>query len=228
MKNVQEEAKAALQKVQKEMKQYANKERGEVEEYRVGDLVLLSTKDLKYQRARRHTEKFTECFVGPYKVKVIISSNVIELELPRIVNIHPVVNVSGVRRYKSQMKEQRKETLQPVVIEGEEEWEVKKIINKRKVWGRNKYLVQWKGCTAEKDIWESRENLKNAMELVEEFEKEYHREEEEEVRRQEAEGDRKTFSRELLGRYMAKLLYRWGNKKYNKEYWKQMEENWRR
>jgi len=48
MKNVQEEAKAALQKVQEEMKQYANRERGEVEEYRVGDLVLLSTKDLKY------------------------------------------------------------------------------------------------------------------------------------------------------------------------------------
>ena len=39
---------------------------GEVEEYRVGDLVLLSTKDLKYQMARRYTEKFTEYFVGPY------------------------------------------------------------------------------------------------------------------------------------------------------------------
>jgi len=28
-----------------------------------------------------------------------------------------------------------------VVIEGEEEWEVEKIMNKRKVWGRDKYLV---------------------------------------------------------------------------------------
>jgi len=45
------------------------------------------------------------------------------------------------------------------------------------------------------------------MELVEDFEREYHREEEEEVRQQEAEEDKKTFSRELLGRYMAKLLY---------------------
>jgi len=43
MKNVQEEAKAALQKVQDNMKWYADKERGEVEEYRVGNLVLLST-----------------------------------------------------------------------------------------------------------------------------------------------------------------------------------------
>jgi len=30
------------------MKQYTDRERVEIEEYRVGDLVLLSTKDLKY------------------------------------------------------------------------------------------------------------------------------------------------------------------------------------
>ena len=65
------------------------------------------------------------------------------------------------------------------------------------------------------------------MELVEEFEREYHREEEEEVRRQEAEENKKVFSRELPGRYTAKLLYGWGNKKYDREYWKHMEENWR-
>jgi len=49
IKNIQEETKAALQKAQEDMKRYADRERGEVEEYRVGDLVLLSTKDLKYQ-----------------------------------------------------------------------------------------------------------------------------------------------------------------------------------
>ena len=58
------------------------------------------------------------------------------------------------------------------------------------------------------------------MELVEEFEREYRREEEEEVRWQEAEEERKMFSREFPGRYTVKLLYRWGNKKYNREYWK--------
>ena len=78
------------------MKRYANRERGEVEEYKVGDLVLLSTKDLKYQMVGKHTETFTECFVRPYRVKAIISSNAIELELPSTVRIHPVVNVSKV------------------------------------------------------------------------------------------------------------------------------------
>ena len=68
---------------------------------------------------------------------------------------------------------------------------------------------------AEEDTWESKKNLKNAMELVEEFKKEYSRDKEEEVRQQEAEKDKKTFSRKLPGRYTAKLLYGWGNKKYN-------------
>ena len=71
-----------------------------MEEYRVGDLVLLSTKDLKYQIVGRCTEKFTECFVGPYKVKAIISSNAIELELSSMIKIHLVVNISRIRRYK--------------------------------------------------------------------------------------------------------------------------------
>jgi len=89
------------------------------------------------------------------------------------VRIHLVVNVSRVCKYTSQVEGQKKEMPQPVVIEGEEEWEVKKIINKRWVQGKEKYLVQWKGCTAKENTWESKENLKNAMNLVEEFEKEY-------------------------------------------------------
>jgi len=35
------------------MRRYVDRKRGEIEEYRVGDLVLLSTKDLKYQMIGR-------------------------------------------------------------------------------------------------------------------------------------------------------------------------------
>jgi len=47
MKRIQEEAQAALKKAQEEIKKQADRKRGEAEEYRVGDLVLLSTKDLR-------------------------------------------------------------------------------------------------------------------------------------------------------------------------------------
>jgi len=62
-----------------------------------------------------------------------------------------------------------------VIIEGEEEWEVERILNKRQVRGKDKYLVRWKGFTVESDTWEGRENLKNTEEAIEEFEKEYQR-----------------------------------------------------
>jgi len=73
MKEIQEEAKAVLGKAQEEMKKYMDRKRGEADDYKVGDLVMLSTKDLKYQMVGRRTEKLTERFIGPYKIKKIVS-----------------------------------------------------------------------------------------------------------------------------------------------------------
>jgi len=32
----------------------------------------------------------------------------------------------------------------------------------------------------------------------------------------------------LLDRYTAKILYEWDDKKFDKEYWEQLEKNWRK
>jgi len=225
MKEIQEEAKAVLRKVQEDMKKYANKKRLDAEEYKVGDLVMLSTKDLKYQMIGRRTEKLTERFIGPYKVKKIVSSNAVELELPSTIKIHPVVNVSRIRRYVGQVEGQEKEQPAPVIIKGEEEWEVERILNKQRVRGKDKYLVRWKGFTAESNTWEGRENLKNAKEAIEEFKKEYRRDMEDVVRQEHKE---ETFKRgELPGRFTARTLYRWLDKQYDQEYWGRLERNWR-
>jgi len=100
--------------------------------------------------------------------------------------MHPVVNVSRIQRYIGQVEGQRKEQPAPVIIKREEKWEVKRILNKRKVRRRDKYLVRWKRFTAESDTWKGRENLKNAKEAIEEFEKEY-RQDTENVAQQEHE-----------------------------------------
>jgi len=96
MKKIQGGTRAVLRKAQEDMRKYADRKRLDVDEYKVGDLVMLSTKDLKYQMVGKRTEKLMERFVGPYRVKEIVSSNAIKLELPSTVKIHPVVNVSRV------------------------------------------------------------------------------------------------------------------------------------
>jgi len=48
MKEIQEKVKAALKKAQEDMRKYADRKRSDINEYKVGDLVMLSTKDLKY------------------------------------------------------------------------------------------------------------------------------------------------------------------------------------
>ena len=108
MKNIQEKVKAVLEKAQKEMKKYTDRKRIEVDKYKVRDLVMLSTKDLKYQMVGKRIENLTERFVGPYRVKKIVSSNTVELELPSIVKIHLVVNDSRIKKYIRQVEGQRK------------------------------------------------------------------------------------------------------------------------
>ena len=124
------------------MKKFTDKKQREGEEYRVGDLVLLSTKDLKWQMKGRRSEKLTKCFVELYKVKGIISSNAIELELPKSIRIYPVVNVSKVQLYKPQVEGQKKIPPKLFIIEGVEEFKVEKILNKRMVRGKKKFLVR--------------------------------------------------------------------------------------
>jgi len=67
---------------------------------------------------------------------------VIELELPKSIKIHPVVNISRIQLYRPQVERQKKILPKQVIIEGEEEFEVEKILNKRMVRGKKKFLVR--------------------------------------------------------------------------------------
>jgi len=105
-------------------------------------------------------------------------------------------------------------------------------LNKRKIQGIEKYLVHWKGFMAENDTWEKEKDLENARELVNKFEGRISAE----VRRQEGIEERwkikvnpnaEEFRRsELPGKYTAKLLWEWDDKKFEDEYLKKLEKNW--
>jgi len=77
----------------------------------------------------------------------------------------------------------------------------------------------------ESDTWEERENLGNAKEAIEEFEREYQWNIKEVNQQEREEG---IFKRgELSERFMVKKLFGWSDKKYDKEYWRRLERNWR-
>ena len=80
---------------------------------------------------------------------------------------------------------------------------------------------------AEHNIWERKEDLGNAREVLEEFKGRMNVE----VRRQEKLDmtKEKDFRRkELPRKFMAKILYRWDNGKFKEEYLRKMERNWQR
>ena len=220
IKKVHEKAEAALRKTQEEMKRYVDKGRKETEVWKKRDRVLLSTKDLVFKE--RPTKKLIERYMGPYEIEEIVSLNVVKLRLPSSMGIHPVINVSRIVRYKEQVKGQKKEEGKLVEVERVKEWEVEKILNKKKVRGVEKYLIQWKGFTAERDTWERRENLKNTEELIKEFEWG------EVVVRQEVEEEGEYKRIELPGKYMAKFLYGWDDQKFEEEYLNKLEKNWKK
>ena len=158
-------------KSQEEMKRQADRNMKEAEEYRVGNKVLISTKDFSKELMKRATKKLTEKFIGLYVVRKIVSENAVELELPALLRIHLVVNVRKIVKYRKQVEGQKKILPPPVEVAGKKEYEVEEILDRQERRGKTKYLVKWKGYIAEENTWERLENLKNAMEKIEEFEK---------------------------------------------------------
>ena len=80
---------------------------------------------------------------------------------------------------------------------------------------------------AERDTWKRKKDLKNVREALEEFKGRINTE----VRRQEKidMSEEKDFRREELpGKFTARMLYRWDDGKFEEEYLKRLERNWKR
>ena len=77
LKRVQEEARTVLKKTQEEIKRYTDRNRKETKEWKKGDSVMLSTKDLVFKE--RPVCKLVERYVGLYEIEEVVSSNVVKL-----------------------------------------------------------------------------------------------------------------------------------------------------
>ena len=118
IRRVQEKAEVALKKMQEEMRRQANKGRQKVEDWKKGEKVMLSTKDLVFKE--RPAKKLTKRYVGLYKIEEVVSKNAVKLKLSALIRIYLVVNISRVVRYREPVRGQKVEELKLVEVEGVE------------------------------------------------------------------------------------------------------------
>jgi len=81
--------------------------------------MILSTKDLMFKE--RLTKKLVDQYASLYIIDRVVSTNAIKLQVPTLMRIHLVVNISQVVRYREQMEEQKVEEVKPVEVDEVEE-----------------------------------------------------------------------------------------------------------
>src|SRR5712671_4150199 len=154
IKDAREQAQDALKQTQENMVKETK-----FKEFVIGQKVWLEGKNIKrpYDSPKLSPKRY-----GPFRVVAKISSVAYKLQIPATWQIHDVFHASLLTPYKETV-EHGKNFLEPPpdVIEGEEEWEVEQILDKR-IFGRSKklqFLVRWKGYSPAHDQWVNREDM---------------------------------------------------------------------
>lgn len=160
------QAKVALQAAKARMKDMTDHKRTD-RILEVGDLALLSTKNLGLKRPHR-ARKFCPLFVGPFKVLKRIGRSAYELDLPADSKLHPVFHISKLWKYKTDVGRAQVEP-DPIWLDQEELAEVQDVLNCRGTAGKRTYLVQWKGKDCMYATWEPEANLDMCREIIDNF-----------------------------------------------------------
>lgn len=135
--------------------------------YVTGDLVLLSTRNLKLATVNK---KLSPKQIGPFAILSKIGSQAYRIRLPPRYRIHDVFHVSLLEPWRGRHGEQPANTTLPDVLpDGDEVWEVEKILAERKRKGHVEYLLKWAGWDDEWNTWTDEKELHNMEDLLREY-----------------------------------------------------------
>jgi hypothetical protein len=167
MKTALEEAQANLSLAQSRACYQANKSR-RVEQFEVGDEVVLATRNLRIDQ--HLPSKLRRRWVGPMRVAKVISPVAYQLDLPPLWKVHPVFHISTLKRYHRSIEFSRQvKPPPPILVEGEEEYEVEAILRHKGKNTRRLYQVLWKGYPVTEASWEPESHLQNALPILEDY-----------------------------------------------------------
>jgi len=168
MKSAMEEAKSAIRKAQEDMTRYYNRKRTPAPMYKPGDRVYLDASDIKMTCP---SPKLSHRRLGPFEIERQVEPLAYCLKLPHgMRQLHPVFNVVKLSAALEDPILGRKPQAPPppIVVDGEEEWEVEEILDSRWHRRRFQFLVKWKGFSREHNSWEVASDVK-APDLVAEY-----------------------------------------------------------
>ena len=172
IKQTTQQAIRNIEKAQQQQSLYANRKRRE-DKFHVGEQVYLSTQNLNIISG---VSKLNPKYIGPFPISKIINPVAVQLALPAHFKIHNSFHVSKIKRAKATNEFPDRPIIEkpPPTIQAdndqESEWEIERIIDKRKSRGRIEYLVKWKGYDTHDNQWLTVSQLVNAREVIRDFE----------------------------------------------------------
>lgn len=164
LEQLRSEARTALEQSQQRM---AIRIKHGLPSYQPGDKVWLEATNLRLEGP---SKKLAQKRVGPFQVLKQIGPVAYRLKLPQRYKIHPVFHSSLLSPYReTEAYGPNFPEPPPDLIEGEEEYEVKAILNHKGKGLRRRYLVKWKGYSSGENTWEPEDGLNNAKEILERY-----------------------------------------------------------
>jgi len=173
LRRLQRDIRLAILKAQTRQIAQANKNRRDLE-FKEGDQVLLHASFRRpHMSVLNARPKLNPSWLGPFRVKRVISRVAYELELPSAYQkIHPVVHVSWLREHLDGEqafpgRPSGDPPPLPELIDEEEHFWVDAFLNhKYTTYGQRRnlsWLVRWKGYGEPKDTWEFDEDMKEDL-----------------------------------------------------------------
>ena len=154
LEQARDEALAAHEKAQQLMRERITTK---FTPWKVGNKVWLEGRNLQLCYPMKKLAPRRE---GPFEISQVISSLAYRLCLPPTWKIHDIFHTSLLSTYQ-ETAEHGPNIIHPPPedIEGEEEYEIAKILSHRGSPGQQTYLVSWKGYSSAENTWEPERNL---------------------------------------------------------------------